>query len=49
MAAELIGTAAMLPFLYAEVCSAMAYKSHFLDIWRLLDLGTYALQVRRAS
>lgn len=46
VAAELVGTAAMLPFLYAEACSAMAYKADFLDLWRLLDLSTYALQAR---
>ena len=43
-AAELTGLAAMTPFLYAEACSAAAYRAGFLDVWRLLDLATYGLQ-----
>jgi len=46
--AELTGLAAMAPFIYAEICTALAYGAGFFDPWRLLDVATYCLQVSTA-
>lgn len=46
VAAELAGLAAMLPFLWIELCTFAVYGVAWLaDAWRLLGLATYALQV----
>lgn len=46
VAAELAGLAAMLPFLWIELCTFAVYGLAWLaDAWRLLGLATYALQV----
>lgn len=44
--ADLAALAAMLPFLYSEACTALAYgPGSFLDLWKAVDLATYGLQV----
>ena len=50
VACELLGLAAMLPFLWIELCTFAAYGFAWLaDAWRLLGLATYALQVGLAA
>ncbi|GBF92276.1 flagellar associated protein [Raphidocelis subcapitata] len=42
---ELVSLAAMAPFLLIEWSTLAAYSAGWLDVWNLLDIGTYALQI----
>lgn len=50
IASEVVALLAMAPFVYIEVCTVIEFGSkRWLNVWNLIDLITYIVQVRIAS